>query len=412
MRILHVNKFLYRRGGAEAYMQDVSALQTAAGHDVAFFGMSHPLNPPLEHADTFPELVQLDPPPPSIAGKFGAAARMFHAPGARHGLDRILETFRPDIVHLHNVYHQLPPSILGALASRAIPSVMTLHDYKLVCPTYLFLDHGEVCEACLGGHFRHAVLRRCKNDSVLESALCALETSFHRATRAYSPVTLFVCPSRFLARKVVEAGVFPERVRHLNGFVDVDRITPKAAPGDNVVFASRLSLEKGLDVLIEAVARLGPGVHLDVAGEGPERQSAEDLAARIAPGQVRFLGRLPKQEVLDLVAGAGVVVVPSRCYENQPLGVLEAFACGAPVVASDHGGIAELVDPGVDGLLFPPGDPSALASAVRALLVDPGAGLRLGRAGREKVARRFTPATHLASLHSLYQEAIEQRRAA
>jgi glycosyltransferase involved in cell wall biosynthesis len=334
---------------------------------------------------------------------------MFRSPEARRGLDRILEAFRPDIVHLHNVYHQLPPSILGVLGPRGIPSVMTLHDYKLLCPTYLFLDHGQVCEACLHGHFHHAVVRRCKNGSVLQSALCALESTVHRVMRAYGAVTLLVCPSRFLARKVAEAGVFPERVRHLNGFVDAGRIAPRAAPGGNVLFAGRLSQEKGLDVAVEAIARLGPGVQLDVAGEGPDRPGAEALAERLAPGRVRFFGRLPRPEVLRLVAGAGVVVVPSRCYENQPLGVLEAFACGVPVVASNHGGIAELVDPGVDGLLVPPGDPDALASAVRALLADPAAGLRLGRAGREKVARAFTPAVHLTGLHSLYQEAIEQR---
>jgi glycosyltransferase involved in cell wall biosynthesis len=412
MRILHVNKFLYRRGGAEAYMQDVAALQVAEGHDIAFFGMQHPLNPALEHAETFPDLVELDPPPGPITGKLEAAARMFHSPGARRGFDRILEVFRPDIVHLHNVYHQLPPSMLQPLVSHRVPSVMTLHDYKIVCPTYLFLDHGDVCEACLDGHFHHAVLRRCKNGSVLESALCALESSFHRATKAYAAVTLFVCPSRFLARKVIEARVFPDRVRHLNSFVDVEHIAPKAAPGTNAVFASRLSPEKGLDVLVEAVAKLGPGVHLDVAGEGPDRPRIEILADRIARGQVRFLGRLPKREVFELIAGAGVVVVPSRCYENQPLGVLEAFACGVPVVASNHGGIAELVDPGVDGVLVPPGDPGALASALRALLADPQACLRLGHAGREKVVRAFTPAIHLAGLHCLYQEAIDQGRAA
>lgn len=408
MRILHVNKFLYRRGGAEAYMQDVAALQEAAGHEVAFFGMQHPLNPPLEHADTFPDFVELDPPPASVTGKVAAAARMFGSSPARQGFDRMLELFRPDIAHLHNVYYQLPPSMLQPLVSRGIPSVMTLHDYKVICPNYLLLDHGKPCEACLGGHFHHAVLHRCKNGSALQSALCALESSFHRTTRSYAAVTLFISPSRFLARKVEEANVFPDRVRHLNSFVDMDDITPNAAPGGPVVFAGRLYPEKGLDVLVEAIAELGSGVRLDVAGEGPERPRVERLAARIAPSQVRFLGRLPRREVFDMIAGAGVVVVPSRSYENQPLVVLEALASGVPVVASDHGGLAELVEPGVDGMLVPPGDPHALASALRALLADPQACLRLGRAGREKVARAFAPAAHLAGLHSLYREAMQR----
>src|SRR5215213_1753232 len=232
MRILHVNKFLYRRGGAEGYMLDLAELQVRAGHEVAFYGMDHPENPP-----------------------------------------------RP----------------------------------------YQLLDHGRVCEACLGGHFHHAVLRRCKDGSLGASAVVAVESTVHRLTRAYGTVGWFISPSRFLAGKMAQGGVSPDRLRVLDHFVDTASTVPKTVAGGQVLFAGRLAPEKGVDVLIGAMAGLGSWAELDVAGDGPERARLEALAVEHAPGRVRFHGRLPKGRLLDMVRSAAVVVVPSRWHENQPM---------------------------------------------------------------------------------------------
>jgi glycosyltransferase involved in cell wall biosynthesis len=185
MRILHVNKFLHRRGGAESYMLDLAALQRATGHEVEFFGMDHRSNPPMRFAAHFPRSMQLDPLPPGLRRRAAAAARMVYSPAARHGMEEVVRSFRPDVAHLHNIYHQLSPSVLRPLARAGVPAVMTLHDYKLICPTYLLLDHGRICEACLDGFFAHAVARRCKDDSLGASATLALESTVHRLTRAY-----------------------------------------------------------------------------------------------------------------------------------------------------------------------------------------------------------------------------------
>ena len=179
MRILHVNKFLYRRGGAEAYMEDLADLQVAAGHTVAFFGMAHPLNTHLEYASHYPDHIELEPPPPTLTGRVRGVARMLYSTSAKRGMDAVLADFRPDVVHMHNIYHQLSPSVLRPVARRRIPAVMTLHDYKLACPTYQFLDHGNLCQACLGGHFQHAILRRCKDGSLGSSAVMAGELFVH-----------------------------------------------------------------------------------------------------------------------------------------------------------------------------------------------------------------------------------------
>jgi glycosyltransferase involved in cell wall biosynthesis len=403
VRILHVNKFLYRRGGAEAYMEDVAGLQAEAGHEVEFFAMAHPLNRPSRFEAWFPSHVELEPPPPSPLGKARAAGRVLWSTSAGRGMARVVEEFAPDVVHLHNVYHQLSPSILRPLRRRGIPAVMTLHDYKLACPTYQFLDHGRPCDACLGGRYAEAIRRRCKGDSFSASALAAFELWVHTTTRAYDPVGCFICPSRFLTQKMAAAGVFPDRLRCVPHFVDVAGMPAKATPGGPVVFAGRLSPEKGADTLVEAVARAG--AVLEVAGDGPERGRLEALADRLAPGRVRFHGLLPKAEVLALFRSASVVAVPSRWWENQPMTVLEALASGVPVVASDLGGLSELVEPGATGALVPPDDPQALAAALQPFLDDPAAALAMGRAGRAVVDARFAPAVHLTRLEQIYEEA-------
>jgi glycosyltransferase involved in cell wall biosynthesis len=410
MRVLHVNKYLYRRGGAESYMQAVAALQADAGHDVAFFGMDHPDNDPQRYSASFPSYMELEPPPDSLGGKARGLGRMLWSSSARRGIEAVVEDFMPDVVHLHNTYHHLSPSILGPLARRRIATVMTLHDYKLACPTYRFLDKGELCQACLGGHFTQAVRRRCKDGSLGSSAAMAAELAIHTATRAYRHVQLFVCPSRFITGRMAAAGVFPERLRWIPHFVEAapEPVGHDAGPRDGfatVVFAGRLSPEKGVDTLIDAVGRLGGDVRLEVAGEGPDRSRLEALASRVAPDRVRFAGRLDQKEMDTLVAGASTLVLPSRWYENQPMVVLEAFARAVPVVASDLGGTPELIRNGTDGFLVPPDDPAALAASLEALLSDPGRARNMGRAARERALTTFSPELHLRRLDEAYAEA-------
>jgi len=406
VRILHVNKFLYRRGGAEGYLFDVASLQREAGHEVAFFGMAHPDNEPMPYAPWFPRQVEFDPVPPGVRGKAEGVGRMVWSTAARGGIERVVKAFRPDVVHLHNIYHQLSPSILSPLRRRRIPAVMTLHDYKLACPTYRFLDDGEICEACLPRRLWQPVVRACNGGSRGASLAVAAELGLHTLLGAYRPVGLFLCPSRFLEGKMREARVFPERLRWVPNFVDVDRWRPAEAPGRGVVFAGRLSDEKGADVVIRAMTHL-PGATLDLAGEGPARASLEALAANEGlADRVRFLGRLQAEALGTLLRGAAVSVVPSRWYENQPLAVLEAFASGLPVVGTDLGGIPELIEPGVDGARVPANDPVALADALRPIVDDPALAFRMGASAREKAVRDFGPSRHLERVTAAYDEAI------
>ncbi|WFE29725.1 glycosyltransferase [Solwaraspora sp. WMMD791] len=406
MRVLHVNKFLYRRGGAEGYLLDLADLQRAAGDEVAYFGMTHPDNDrPLRYAEHFPPYVELEPAPRGLAPRLVAAGRMVWSPASRRGLTRVIEDFGPDVIHLHNIYHQLSPSVLAAARDAGVPCVLTMHDYKLACPSYQLLDHGKVCQACVAGGPLHAARRRCKDGSASASTLLAVETWLHRQLRAYDPVGVFVSPSRFLADVMRRAGVYPDRLQVINHFVDTGAVAVKDSPGGGVVLAGRIAPEKGVDVLVEAVTRLPRQVPVHVAGDGPALPEVRALADRVAPGRVRFHGRLDKARLHELIRSAAVAVVPSRWHENQPMAVLEAFACGVPVVGTDLGGLPELITPGADGEVVPADDPAALGEAVGKLVADPDRAYAMGMQARAKIDRDFTPQLHLSRLREAYRTA-------
>ncbi|GIU85499.1 MAG: glycosyl transferase [Acidimicrobiia bacterium] len=415
MRILHVNKFLYRRGGAEAYMADLAALQERSGDTVAFFGMAHPDNERSELADTFPGHVEFGTGASGL-DRLRAVPRMLWSVGAARGITAAVARFRPDVVHFHNVYHQLSPSVIDAVARRGVPSVMTVHDYKLVCPNYQLLAGGARCTDCVGGSLRSPLTRRCKSGSLAASALLAAETALHRRLRVYDRLGALVAPSRFLADLLTASAPTRVPVRHVPHFVGGPG-RPGAPPGPDlpepglVVYAGRLAPEKGVDVLVEAAAAL-PGARVDVAGDGPARADLERLARDAGVTNVRFLGHLAAGDLARLLRRATVVAVPSRWYENQPLAVLEAFAAGRPVVASALGGIPELVEPGRDGFLVPPDDPRRLAATLARVLHDPALARAMGRAARARIARDHDSATHLERIAACYDLAARRLHAA
>jgi glycosyltransferase involved in cell wall biosynthesis len=410
VRILHVNKFLYRRGGAEAYMLDLAELQRAAGHQVEFFAMRHPDNLPATFADMFPSHVEFETPPPTLGAKARAAGRLLWSPSAARGMADVLRTFRPDVVHLHNIYHQLSPSILRSARRAGAPVVMTLHDYKLVCPTYRLLDRRGICEACIPHRFWNPTLRRCNRGSLTASTLNGVEMTLHTVVGAYDPVHRFICPSRFLEGKMRAGRVDPHRLRWVPNYVDAAAISPKTTPGGDVVSVGRLSDEKGVDVLIEALAR-APGLRADILGDGPARPELERLAAALrVQDRVTFHGRVSANDVYEGLRAASVVAVPSRWYENMPITVLEAFAAGVPVVASDLGGLPELIDDGGDGFLVPPDEPGILAEALTSLAADPPRAFEMGRAARTKVVDRHAPGSHLERIDAVYAEARDEVR--
>lgn len=408
-RILHVNKFLHRRGGAESYMLDLAAMQ----HDdrdaeTAFFGMSHAQNDAMPYAEHFVPEATLRPMPSSRKAQATVAVNMLWHRRAASGIAAVVEKFRPDVAHLHNIYHQLSPSILGPLKAAGVPIVMTLHDYKLACPAYQFMRDGSPCTECLGGTFLPALRNRC-GGSTAGSGLLALESTVHRQGRAYAPVDVFHCPSSFLHAKMTESGVYPDRLHHLPLFRTPPAVAAgPAGTGTYGLYAGRLAIEKGVESVISALGRC-PNGELVIAGDGPERSNLERQAETVAPGRVRFVGHVSHARVDELLTGARFAMVPSNWFENQPLSILDAMGSARPVLASDLGGMAELVEHETDGLLVAPGDLDGWSRAMTTLFADPDRATRMGEAGQQKVRRVNDPARHLDGIEELYAVATARR---
>jgi glycosyltransferase involved in cell wall biosynthesis len=404
-RILHVDKFGSRSGGgATGYMLEIVGRQRAQGHHVEFLATDGPtdLDTALRHL--FPPRPQLEPPPPGIRDRITTAAQMVWSRRAAAAMHAAIEAFRPDVVHAHNLYHQLSPSVLRPLRRAGIPVVMTVHDYKLVCPTYRLVDGaGTHCEACVGGPSRvvNVVRRRCQGGSAGQSAVLMAESGLHRLSGAYDPIDTFLCPSAYLAGLLGRSGL-GDRTEHLPHGYDLSTIPARTGPGQGVVFAGRLSREKGLDHLVEALALL-PDVQLTVCGDGPQRAEWEALADRRIPGRARFLGHLDRAQVLEHVRSAAVLAVPSVWAENQPLSIIEAMASGVPVVSGDAPPLREMVHPDETGRTANPRDHQALADALATFVHDLELQRRVAVTARSRAERTHDMNVHLQRLDEIYE---------
>ncbi|MBK1717892.1 glycosyltransferase family 4 protein [Thiocystis violacea] len=397
MKVLQANKFFFRNGGSEAVMFQEKAFLLKTGIEVIDFSMRDPRNSPSDYSDDFVSYQ-------SYEGATGAGARirsalkLIHSPEAVRNIGRLIDRTRPDIVHAHNIYHQLTPSIIGAAKRRGIPVVLTLHDYKPVCPVYTRLRQGQVCSDCLGGRFSNVVRHRCADGSLGKSALLYAEAWFQRLIGSYEQVDRLIAPSAFMHRSVTAHRFAPSQVEVIHNGIDCDA-PPEASEDDGyALYLGRLSHEKGIETLLASHAGIADEVDLAIAGTGPLE---EDIRARYP--KARFLGHLTGDALRETIRRASLIVVPSEWLENCPMSVLEAMALGKPVVASDIGGIPELVLDGETGLLFQPGDRVALRDALTRLMRDPDLRHRQGLAARRRVEEHFSLKRHNSALLRLYQ---------
>lgn len=375
------------------------------GHDIQAFARRTDRDVTSRFASLFPQDMKTDSLSPSI-GTVRALKELIYSSESKKQLENLLDQFRPDIVHAHNIYGRLTTSVLDLLKEESIPIVLTLHDYKLVCPSYKLMHGNRICEDCKGRHFFHAVLNRCHKDSVLASSVYALESWFNTFFDKYrSNVKYFISPSRFMKNKLVEFGFPEQQIIYLPNFIDTPKFFPKYNAGDYLLYIGRLSLEKGIETLIRAFKQTsGTNLRLLVAGDGPERQNL--LAIAKEDSRVQFTGYLSGIDLSNVIQNAKAVVVPSQWYENAPLSVLEAFAYGKPVIGAKIGGIPEMIADGENGLLFDPGNVDDLSSKINNLL-DKSANeiISMGMAARKKVEDQYSAEAHYRQLIEIYKMA-------
>ena len=388
MKILIAHNAYQHRGGEDVVVDAEIALLREHGHEVDIYRRH---NDELAH------------------NPVGAATSAIWSRRTVTEIERMFEREQPDLIHVHNTFPLISPSLYWSAARHRIPVVQTLHNFRLLCPQAMFLRDSKVCEDCLGKVPWRAVTRKCYRGSAAQSAVLSGMLMVHDAIGTWrEKVTRYIALNEFCRARFIQGGLPPDRILIKPHFVKAHG-QPEWQAREGGLFVGRLAPEKGIDVLIAALQMVSQssyspptraGVRIRIAGDGPlkepvQRQFGSD-----------YLGYRDSGEVADLMGRALYLVAPSTCYETFGMVAIEAFASGTPVIASRHGGLGDLIRDGETGLLFEPGNATALAERLRWANDHPDEMKRMGRLARADYERRYTPAQNHAMLMNIYRDAI------
>src|SRR3989344_3600610 len=401
MKILQINKFYYRRGGAENHFLDLCELLENHGENVVPFAMKHPKNLPTVYNKNFVSNIDLEKVGISSMLKSG---RIFYSLEAKRKISKLINREKPDIAHAHLIYHQLSPSILVALKKKKVPVVMTLSDWKLICPNYLLFTEGKICTRCKNKKYRQAWEHCCSDNSCWKSAVIAAEAYFHHARGYYENlIDLFVAPSEFVKDMFVDFGWPAEKIIVLPYFLSpsIERIgEPRAAPKNpRFAYLGRLEEVKGVQELVESWIVQNIPYDLDIYGDGSLMPTLKIILERSSQKNIFLHGFVDRDEVNKKIAKEiTALIAPSIYYESFGLITIEAWAKGVPILANNCGVLAELVKKSGAGLLFDVKNGNDLLEKIKKIQ---------GRVYRER-AVKYMETHHQADEY--YKQRSEERR--
>jgi glycosyltransferase involved in cell wall biosynthesis len=383
VKILLVHNSYQLPGGEDVVYQRERDLLTAHGNEV------------VEYWRTNNEIEDY-----SAGERLTLPARTIWSGKTRRDFSAVLRQSKPDVVHVHNTFMVISPSIYSACREQQVPVVQSLHNYRLLCPQGSFFREGKPCHDC-AAHLGHSVLHACYRGSRVRTANVAMMLAWHRAVGTYSKlVDRYIALTEFSRRTFVTGGFDPAKVTVKPNFVDPD---PGERPNDGsyALFVGRISPEKGVRTLLAAWRQLPEPIPLRLAGSGPMAAELIAAAKELGP-QVQYLGQMPLDQLMQLMRGARFLIFPSELYENFPLTLAESYACGVPVIASELGAMKEIVKHESTGLLFRAGDASDLAAKVQYAWVNREPMQQLGRQARKEYESKYTAALNYRILRSIY----------
>jgi glycosyltransferase involved in cell wall biosynthesis len=412
-------------GGSEAVYFRTSEILEKHGHQSLFFSMRHPDNVPCATGDYFVPYIDLEKECRTV-DLIRASGNVLYSFTSKRLLSKLLDRYPVDLAHIHNIHRQMSPSILHELKKRKIPVVMTLHEYKMVCPSFNLnlLIHATPCEACTGRRYYNAAKLRCIKGSLLRSSLASIEMYLHHTILdIYKNVDIFISPSKFLKKKLREMG-FKKEIMYLPNSVDIeefDKLEVREREFNNdklftIVYFGRLFYGKGLFTLLDAVEKLfntynKNEVIVKIIGEGILAEEMKEKASNKGLKAIKFLGYLSGEKLFREVRDASIVVLPSECYENNPLQIIESFAMGIPVIGARIAGIPELVKDGKTGLTFETGNSDDLCSKIEYMISKPGEVGEMGKKARVFVEEELNAEKHYNGLMELYKKALTRNSA-
>ncbi|MFH0818639.1 MAG: glycosyltransferase [Patescibacteria group bacterium] len=357
MKILQINKFWHPKGGADTMAINTAKWLEQAGHEVARFGMKSEKNIDSKWNKYFIDEIDFG----SADFSLSKAAHFIYSTQAKEKLKLLLKEFQPDAVHLHNFYHHLTTSILPILKSTGAKIIMTCHDYKIMCPNYKMLSHGEICEQCRYHNYYKAALNKCTKNSLPASLLLSTEAYFNWLGDRYKKnIDLLIAPSKFMQKKIKEWQVGIDSEFLLNA-IDIKPLDQPAVKKDYLLYVGRLSEEKGID-LLEKVALKMPEQKFYIIGDGPYK-----INNNIS--NLKYLGRKNQEEVQQYLAQAKALIVPSKWYEVNSLVIPEAHALGTWVIAANTGSI-DVINDGQNGWFFKMNNVNDLISKIKSLEIQ------------------------------------------
>ncbi len=403
MKILQINNCYYRRGGADIAFFNTIDLLKQNGHDVFTFSMADTRNEYSNEQFFFPKYRDIR--------KLGFFQKILHTKSYLYNTEAykklllLLEKKQPDIAHVHLFMGTLSSSILKALRKKKVPVIITIHDYRLICPAYLFLDgSNKICERCKTGFYANATIHKCSEGSLLQSLVLSADAYFRKyIVRPKDYINHYIFVSKFIKEKHIEFDkLYSYNNSTLYNFIaDIERIEPNHKKGEYFLYFGRLSREKGIETLIRA-ARLTK-VSLKIVGTGPllEKYSKDN------DDNISFLGKKNGEELWNIVKNASFIIVPSEWYENNPLTILESYALGKPVIASEIGGIPELIQKQKNGFMFQVGNVDELSKLLlNANSLSNDTYEKMSREARAFAETNFSPDIHYSGLLSIYKNNI------
>lgn len=348
MKILQINKYLYPKGGSETYMFQLSKTLQELGHEVKFWGMKDSRNIVCDFPDN--EVRHLDfSKENNVQGALKALSTIYSFRN-KNKLSKVLDIFKPDLVHIHNYNLEITPSILPEIKKRGIQIVQTVHDSKMVCANHKLynFEKNETCTKCVTSNFSHCVKDKCFDGSLIKSALGALESSLYTKLDYYNKyIDRFIVPSNFLAN-LLKNKINVKKIKVIPNFVDIN-VTKTTSPKEKfILYYGRISQEKGVLELVDIFIKMD--VKLIIIGSGPQKELLEEKIKSFS--HITYLGPKYNEDLFNFIQQATYVIQPSIWYENCPMTILESFALGVPVIGANHSGIKELIQHEETGYLL------------------------------------------------------------
>lgn len=394
MDVININQSSVIRGGSDIYFLALSELLKSNGNNVyEFYANEGKENENLPNAIDFNN--------PNILDLFYYC----YNPIAKNKISSFIENKKIDLAHLHIYYGKLSSSILSPLKSKGIPIVQTLHEYKLICPTYKLYRDGCVCHDCKNNKFYKALTNKCNRGNIARSLLSTAESYVSLFCGSQSKIDHFITVSDYQKSEIVKMGFPSNNITTIHNFIDDTGFTPDYRSPEYILYFGRIEKEKGIDVILDAAKLLHyKNIKFILAGDGGYLADAIAKLKVMGLSNVEFVGRKSKSEIIKLINGSFTVIAPSLWYETFGLVLLEAFSCAKPVIASNIGGMTEIIHDGVDGFLITPGSAEELADKIEFIVSNSCQAQRMGEAGYKKQKSVFSKQAHFKKLMNVYSQ--------